>query len=208
MLRGWSTAAMSPPPRPPPPTRPPCPRSIIGRPSTVTRSATTTSRRSETEPALGRTVLSAGTYDQRYQALFEGGLKIYTNLDPALQNAWPNRPSPATPPPTVRASSRPWSSIDPATGKVVAMVGWPGGAELPIRHHHPGHPPRARASSCSPCSPPSKTGLLDLRHAGCAVTVRHRFSHRPRSGPAIRLYNDEGNGGGGRHPSQRHRPVV
>lgn len=65
------------------------------------------------------------TYAERYDALFNGGLKIYTNLDPSLQ---------ATAEQTVRADTpanrggfeQALVSIDPGTGKVRALVGGTG----------------------------------------------------------------------------------
>ena len=67
------------------------------------------------------------TYAQRYDALFNGGLKIYTNLDPAMQAAAHAAVAADTP-----ANSGGFEeglvSIDPATGAVRALVGGPGTA--------------------------------------------------------------------------------
>ncbi len=71
---------------------------------------------------LGPNSPLGGTYDQRYQALFEGGLKIYTNLDPALQKA-AERAVAADSPPNKRGFEEGLVAIDPATGAVRAMVG-------------------------------------------------------------------------------------
>ena len=89
--------------------RTPLPTSIVpARRSAATRSATTTSSEVQTE-LLGASSPLGSTYDQRYQALFEGGLKIYTNLQPDHAGRRPSRPSRRTPRPTARVSSRPWS---------------------------------------------------------------------------------------------------
>jgi penicillin-binding protein 1A len=66
-----------------------------------------------------------GTYDERYQALFEGGLKIYTNLDPTMQ-AEAEQTVVADTPPNDRGFQEAMVSIDPTTGKVRAMVGGAG----------------------------------------------------------------------------------
>jgi penicillin-binding protein 1A len=65
------------------------------------------------------------TYDQRYQALFEGGLKIYTNLNPGMQSA-AEQTIAADTPANDRGFQQAMVSIDPATGKVLAMVGGTG----------------------------------------------------------------------------------
>jgi len=65
------------------------------------------------------------TYDQRYQALFEGGLKIYTNLDPTLQND-AEQTIAADTPANSRGFQQAMVAIDPTTGKVRAMVGGTG----------------------------------------------------------------------------------
>lgn len=67
------------------------------------------------------------TYAQRYQALFEGGLKIYTNLDPTLQAAAEQAVTTDTP-----ANNGGFEeglvSIDPGNGDVRALVGGTGTA--------------------------------------------------------------------------------
>jgi penicillin-binding protein 1A len=71
------------------------------------------------------------TYDQRYQALFEGGLKIYTNLNPTMQ-AIAEQTIAADTPANSGGFQQAMVSIDPATGKVLAMVG---GAGLRSSHY-------------------------------------------------------------------------
>ena len=66
-----------------------------------------------------------GTYDQRYQALFEGGLKIYTNLQPGLQ-ATAEQTIARDTPANDKGFQQAMVTIDPATGKVLAMVGGTG----------------------------------------------------------------------------------
>ncbi len=65
------------------------------------------------------------TYDQRYQALFEGGLQIYTNLNPNMQ-AVAEQTIAADTPANSGGFQQAMVSIDPATGKVLAMVGGTG----------------------------------------------------------------------------------
>ena len=74
---------------------------------------------------LGSNSPLGGTYDQRWQALFEGGLKIYTNLDPTLQ-AQAEQTVAADTPPNSRGFQEAMVAIDPTTGQVRAMVGGAG----------------------------------------------------------------------------------
>jgi penicillin-binding protein 1A len=62
------------------------------------------------------------TYDERYQALFEGGLKIYTNLDPTLQSDAEQTIAADTPSNT-GGFQEDLVAVDPNTGKVEALVG-------------------------------------------------------------------------------------
>ncbi len=66
-----------------------------------------------------------GTYDQRYEALFEGGLKIYTNLNPTLQ-AQAEQTVLNDTPSNGKGFQQAMVTIDPATGNVLAMVGGSG----------------------------------------------------------------------------------
>jgi membrane peptidoglycan carboxypeptidase len=63
-------------------------------------------------------------YDQRYQALFNGGLKIYTTFDPILQ-AEAQQAVTADTPANTGGFVEGLVSIDPATGDVRALVGGP-----------------------------------------------------------------------------------
>jgi penicillin-binding protein 1A len=74
---------------------------------------------------LGSNSPLGSTYDQRYQSLFEGGLAIYTNLDPNLQSLAEQAVAEGTPNNT-QGFQEAMVSIDPATGKVRAMVGGTG----------------------------------------------------------------------------------
>jgi penicillin-binding protein 1A len=65
------------------------------------------------------------TYQERYDSLFEGGLKIYTNLDPRLQ-ALAEQTIAKDTPANSRGFQEAMVSIDPTTGKVRAMVGGSG----------------------------------------------------------------------------------
>jgi membrane peptidoglycan carboxypeptidase len=67
-----------------------------------------------------------GTSDQRYQEIFEGGLKIYTNFDPSMQAAAEAAVAQDAPN-TNGEFEEAMVAIDPATGKVRALVGGPGG---------------------------------------------------------------------------------
>jgi penicillin-binding protein 1A len=69
------------------------------------------------------------TYEQRWQALFEGGLKIYTNLDPAMQNRAEQTVAADTPQGIPAGFQEALVSIDPTTGKVRALVAGAGTAQ-------------------------------------------------------------------------------
>ena len=78
---GWCTTATSPPPRRRPPTGCRCPRPIIEPAVAGDQISDYYVQEVQTELLAPGSPLGS-TYDQRYQALFEGGLKIYTNLNP------------------------------------------------------------------------------------------------------------------------------
>ncbi|MGH9122100.1 MAG: transglycosylase domain-containing protein [Acidimicrobiales bacterium] len=69
-----------------------------------------------------------GNYTERYNALFEGGLKIITNLNPVDQAAAESAVTGDTPQ-NSGGFEEALVSIDPTNGKVVAMVGGPGYAQ-------------------------------------------------------------------------------
>ncbi|MGI8493295.1 MAG: transglycosylase domain-containing protein [Acidimicrobiales bacterium] len=71
---------------------------------------------------LGPNSPIGGNYQERYAALFEGGLKIYTNLDPDLQYLAEQK-SAADTPRNSGGYQEAMVVIDPPTGKVRAMVG-------------------------------------------------------------------------------------
>ena len=64
------------------------------------------------------------TYAQRYDELFNGGLKIYTDLDPHTQ-ATAEQVVKSDTPANNRGFEQAMVAIDPSTGKVRAMVGGP-----------------------------------------------------------------------------------
>lgn len=67
------------------------------------------------------------TYGERYKALFEGGLKIYTNLDPKMEAAADNAVAQDFPAYDANHGfGLALASIDPANGDVRAIVGGPG----------------------------------------------------------------------------------
>ena len=67
------------------------------------------------------------TYTERYNALFKGGLKIYTNLDLHLQDVAEQSVASTIPGSvTKNGFAGALASVDPATGKVRAIVGGPG----------------------------------------------------------------------------------
>ena len=74
---------------------------------------------------LNQSKTLGNTYTERYNALFKGGLEIYTNLDPNLQDLATH--AVAT---TIPANSQGFTgalvSVEPLTGKVKALVGGPG----------------------------------------------------------------------------------
>ena len=174
---GWCTMATSRPPRPRRPTWSPLPTSVVEPPAVGDEISDYYVQEVQTELLAPGSPLG-GTYDQRYETLFEGGLKIYTNLNPTLQ-ATAEQTVASDTPANNRGFQQAMVTIDPATGKVLAMVGGEGvqssrydivtqgtrQAGLGLQALHP-----ARGAA---------GGLFDLRHAGRPVTLRHRLPHRP-----------------------------
>lgn len=68
------------------------------------------------------------TYQERWNALFEGGLKIYTNLDPGEQNQAEQAVANDTPS-NSGGYQEALVSVEPGTGKVRALVGGTGTAD-------------------------------------------------------------------------------
>ena len=74
---------------------------------------------------LNQSTVLGATYSERYNELFEGGLKIYTNLDPRLQ-ALAEQKVAADVPANSHGFTAAVASIEPTTGNVRAIVGGPG----------------------------------------------------------------------------------
>jgi 1A family penicillin-binding protein len=74
---------------------------------------------------LNQSTTLGNTYTERYNALFRGGLKIYTNLDLRLQDLAEQKVA-AGIPKDPRGFTGALASIEPSTGKVRAIVGGPG----------------------------------------------------------------------------------
>ncbi len=76
---------------------------------------------------LDQSTTLGSTYSERYDTLFEGGLKIYTNLVPRDQQAAEQAVAKDIPAlATKNGFTGALASIDPSTGQVVALVGGPG----------------------------------------------------------------------------------
>lgn len=82
-------------------------------------------REVENELLLGDNSPLGGNYNERKQALFEGGYKIYTNLDPGIQGLAKQKAAADTPS-NPNGFEQAMVVIDPSTGKVRAMVGGSG----------------------------------------------------------------------------------
>ena len=111
------------------------------------------------------------TYDQRYQALFEGGLKIYTNLNPGMQ-AMAEQTIAADTPANSQGFQQAMVSIDPSHRESAGHGGRRRAQELATTTSSPRAPDSpARGSSCLPCWPPcsrvtpSTTAWWRNRHA-------------------------------------------
>jgi membrane peptidoglycan carboxypeptidase len=74
---------------------------------------------------LNQSTTLGNTYTERYNALFRGGLKIYTNLDLRLQDLAEQKIA-AGIPKNPQGFTGALASIEPSTGKVRAIVGGPG----------------------------------------------------------------------------------
>ncbi len=74
---------------------------------------------------LNQSTTLGSTYSERYNALFNGGLKIYTTLNPALQVEAEQKVA-AGVPKNKQGFTAALASIEPSTGEVRALVGGPG----------------------------------------------------------------------------------
>ena len=74
---------------------------------------------------LNKSTTLGSTYTERYNALFKGGLKIYTNLDPRLQDLAEQAVA-NTIPANPQGFTGALVSVEPSTGKVKAVIGGPG----------------------------------------------------------------------------------
>ena len=101
----------------------PLPTSVV-RPQTVADGVSDYYVREVESELLGPASPLGGTYAERYHEVFEGGLRIYTDLDPAVQAA-AERTVEADTPANSRGFEQAMVAIDPSTGKVRAMVGGP-----------------------------------------------------------------------------------
>jgi len=72
-----------------------------------------------------------GSYTDRYNAVFQGGLKIYTNLEPLVQTAAEQKTAQDTPR-NDRGFEEASVSIEPSTGKVRALVGGANNSQFDI----------------------------------------------------------------------------
>ena len=152
---------------------------------------------------LGSNSPLGGSYTERYNALFEGGLKIYTNLDSSMQSVAEQK----------SAAGHAHQQQGVRGGGGDHRVGHRQGAgprrrrqQLAVRHHHPGHPPaRLRVQALHPARRPGE-GLQPDRHHQWQLAVRHRLPDRPRPrqrpGPQRR-----GPRRWGAEPARGHRPV-
>lgn len=105
-------------------------------PTSVTVPPASTSTNSDYVQEVRNELLSANspigdTYSARYNALFEGGLKIYTNLDPSMQGVADTTVAQDTPS-NDRGFEQAMVSIDPFTGKVRALVGGAANSQFDI----------------------------------------------------------------------------
>ena len=135
-----------------------------------------------------------GTYDQRYETLFEGGLKIYTNLNPALQ-ALAEQTIAGDTPANSQGFQQAMVSIDPATGKVVAMVGGQGvqSSRYDIITQGTRQPGSGFKLFTLLAALQANYSIYDTLDAQSPCAIDFPTDHDLVSHPA---HNDEGNGGG------------
>jgi penicillin-binding protein 1A len=74
---------------------------------------------------LNQSTTLGNSYSERYNALFQGGLKIYTTLDPHVQSLAEQKVADGVPK-NSQGFTAALASIEPSTGKVRAIVGGPG----------------------------------------------------------------------------------
>jgi len=101
----------------------PLPKSVVEQPVAADGMSDYYVREVESE-LLGPGSPLGSTYAQRYKELFDGGLNIYTDLDPSVQAAAEQAVKNDTPA-NNRGFEEAMVAVDPATGKVRAMVGGP-----------------------------------------------------------------------------------
>ena len=96
------------------------------------------------ELLLNKTTILGDDQQERYNAFFRGGLKIYTTLNPALQMAAEQARLTQMPDTGGRFDAA-IVSLDTKTGAVRAMVGGPGFDQLAAQPHRssPARPVRA-----------------------------------------------------------------
>ena len=171
-----------------------CPRRSSSRPVAGDQISDYYVQEVETE-LLGPSSPLGGTYDQRYQALFEGGLKIYTNLDPtcrrlAEQTIAARHPRQQPGLPGGHGHHR------PATGNVLAMVGGPGFSTSHFDIVTQGTRQPGSGFKLFTLLAALQQGYSIYDTVDGAVPVRHRLSRSTTTWSRHPANNDEGNGGG------------
>ena len=131
------------------------------------------------DPRLG------ATKEERTAALFGGGLKIYTTLDPVAQLA-AEQARDENLPANDKGITAALVSVEPSTGAVRALVGGPGFGQVKydIATQTPDARP-GRRSRCSTCSPPCSRATCPSTSSGAAARSPTRAAARtPTSSPA------------------------
>jgi penicillin-binding protein 1A len=135
------------------------------------------------------------TYQERYQALFEGGLKIYTNLDPTLQ-AGAEQVIARDTPPNRGGFQEAMVAMDPTTGKVRALVGGLGvhTSQYDIVTHTGGRQPGSGFKIFTLLAALEQGySIYDTLDGQSPCAIDFPTDHDLLTKPAN---NDEGNGGG------------
>jgi membrane peptidoglycan carboxypeptidase len=157
-----------------------------------------------TAQLLGANSPIGGNYSERYAALFEGGLKIYTNFDPAMQAAASQATSTDMPQYYAeQGDAEAMVSIDPATGKVRAIVGGAPGSQFDVITQGQRQPGSGFKIFTLVAALEKGYNINDtiLGSSPCAIDFP---GHGGPGGPgpgndgyvASPAHNDEGNGGG------------
>lgn len=141
---------------------------------------------------LGSNSPLGGSYTDRYNALFEGGLKIYTNLDTSIQSTAEQK-SAADTPSNSQGFEQAEVTIDSGTGKVRALVGGANSSQYDIITQGTRQPGSGFKIFTLLAALEKSYNLNDTINGSSPCAIDFPTDHDLINAPA---HNDEGPGGG------------